>query len=373
MGLKSLKQTALLNFKNIPGKHFKNKILVIECDDWGGIRMPSKEVYESLIINKIPFPDDHFDKLDTLEDKTDLESLFELLFEVKDATGRHAVITPVVNVANPDFDKIQASGFQNYFFETYPQTLARYHRDPTVLSLWKQGIELKIFVPEYHGREHLCVQLWLRALREGNKHLLNAFKLGYTTVFVDKIHPVANGFRPQFFFDDNDQKYFLSLSIKEGTDLFNKIFGYHPISFVPSNGVFHPDFNIDVISAGIKYLNVSHLVPVPNGEGSITIKRFYYTRKGENSLTYYLRNCAFEPSGCNYSGIETTLKQVEAAFRWGKPAIISSHRVNFIGGISHENRIHGLKELTSLLNAILKKWPDVMFMSTRDLINMVEN
>jgi hypothetical protein len=85
-----------------------------------------------------------------------------------------------------------------------------------------------------------------------------------------------------------------------------------------------------------------------------------------------LRNCAFEPSGDNYNDIGLTLKQIEAAFRWNKPAIISTHRVNFVGGINPRNSSKGLKELKSLLNAILKKWPKVHFMSTRDLIQMTE-
>ena len=29
------------NLKNVPGKKFEEKAIVIECDDWGGQRMPS--------------------------------------------------------------------------------------------------------------------------------------------------------------------------------------------------------------------------------------------------------------------------------------------------------------------------------------------
>ncbi|NTW32234.1 MAG: hypothetical protein HGB12_06370 [Bacteroidetes bacterium] len=44
-------------WSNIPGWRTDRKILVIESDDWGSIRMPSKETYSGLgaIINQISF------------------------------------------------------------------------------------------------------------------------------------------------------------------------------------------------------------------------------------------------------------------------------------------------------------------------------
>lgn len=39
-----LKDTAKRHFLNLPGWHTRRKIVVIESDDWGSIRMPSKEV-----------------------------------------------------------------------------------------------------------------------------------------------------------------------------------------------------------------------------------------------------------------------------------------------------------------------------------------
>ena len=34
---------------NLPGFHTNRKIVVIESDDWGSIRMPSREIYDFLI------------------------------------------------------------------------------------------------------------------------------------------------------------------------------------------------------------------------------------------------------------------------------------------------------------------------------------
>lgn len=239
------------------------------------------------------------------------------------------------------------------------------------MKLWKEGMERGLFVPELHGREHLAVQLWLQKLREGNKDLLYAFSHEFTSLELAHMKPGASGFRAEFFFDTREQIPFLKKSIKSGTSIFETEFGYTPRVFVPSNAIFHPSLESSVAEAGIKFLNVGHLNEIPDGAGGL--KRKYY-RNGKQSSTgvsYYVRNCSFEPSEPDYNGVESTLKQIEAAFRWGKPAIISTHRVNFVGGIEPENREKGLSELKILLKEIKGKWPETEFMSSADMFKVV--
>ncbi|MBP8959652.1 MAG: hypothetical protein KBG40_04420 [Bacteroidales bacterium] len=78
-----MKQSLILNLKNIPGRHTKRKILVIECDDWGGIRMPSKEVYNYLSDKGLPINSNRYNRYDTFESKEDLEYLFDVLDNMK--------------------------------------------------------------------------------------------------------------------------------------------------------------------------------------------------------------------------------------------------------------------------------------------------
>jgi hypothetical protein len=65
------------------------------------------------------------------------------------------------------------------------------------------------------------------------------------------------------------------------------------------------------------------------------------------------------------------MQQIEAAFRWNRPAIISSHRVNFCGHIDPANRAKGLGDLRVLLKKIVEKWPDVEFMSAGELSDLI--
>jgi hypothetical protein len=75
---------------------------------------------------------------------------------------------------------------------------------------------------------------------------------------------------------------------------------------------------------------------------------------------HWRRNCTFEPSrNQDYDWVNRCLKEIEIAFRWGKPAVINSHRVNFIGSIFPENREKSLQKLKTLLKEVQKngrKW-----------------
>ena len=364
--LQNIKQNIFNNLKNIPGWRTNRKIVIIECDDWGSIRMPSKEVYENLYKKGLKISSGWFNVYDTLETDKDLEQLFDTLNSVKDKVNKPAIMTPLTIVANPDFDKIRSCGFAEYYYEPFTETLKRYYPEADVFKLWQQGMTAGIFVPEFHGREHLTVQMWMEKLRGKNKDLLIAFDHGFTALDIPDVPLPAKEFGTEFFFISEDQKPFLKKSIKEGVSLFREIFGYLPRVFVPSNGIFHPEFEEVMAESGTKFLYVNHSMAYPAPGGELKYRHFITGQKGPGGITYYTRNCSFEPGDSGYKGIEPTLKQIAAAFRWFKPANISTHRANFAGGISASNREKGLAELKKLLVAIVQNWPDVEFMSAGD-------
>ena len=50
----TFKQKLAKNYINALGWKTKQKYLVIESDDWGAVRMPSKKVYNKLVKSNIP-------------------------------------------------------------------------------------------------------------------------------------------------------------------------------------------------------------------------------------------------------------------------------------------------------------------------------
>jgi hypothetical protein len=67
------------------------------------------------------------------------------------------------------------------------------------------------------------------------------------------------------------------------------------------------------------------------------------------------------------------ISEIELAFKYKKPAVISSHRVNYIGSLVQENREHSNKKLKSLLDKIINTWPDVEFISSSNLGQIIKN
>ncbi|HTO14544.1 MAG TPA: hypothetical protein VLZ83_02185 [Edaphocola sp.] len=108
-----------------------------------------------------------YNKYDTLTSKQDLSLLFETLNSVKDQHHHAVKITAVSLTTNPYFERIKVDSFQNYY-KPFATTLERYNKTG-VFELWQQGTKENIFIPEFHGREHLNIQLWLRVLQEVNK------------------------------------------------------------------------------------------------------------------------------------------------------------------------------------------------------------
>jgi hypothetical protein len=353
------------------------KILVIESDDWGSIRMPSLASFEKLEKSGLDLRSadaERFNLNDTLATSQDLGNLFEVLSGIKDKNGIYATFTPLTIVANPNFQKIKESNFQNYFYEPFTETLKRYAGCEHSFDLWQEGIEKKMFVPQMHGREHLNVSAWMKDLKTGERDTLLAFDEGMWG-FVPSKYPETD-YQAAFLLADPAELEYQKNIITEGTQLFETIFGYKAEYFVPPNGPFNNSLNKTLADNGIKLRSSSKIQEEPLGFGNKRKVLHYLGQKERNGIRFITRNCFFEPGQSGKDWIDSCLYDIKTAFRWHKPAIISSHRVNYIGAINPANRDNGLLLLSRLLLEIIRIWPDVEFMTTPqlgELMNKDEN
>jgi len=69
---------------NLGGWNTKRKIVVFDSDDWGSIRMPSGEAYDSLLRKGIRVDLCPYNRNDSLATSEDLESLFHVLLKFKE-------------------------------------------------------------------------------------------------------------------------------------------------------------------------------------------------------------------------------------------------------------------------------------------------
>jgi len=359
---------------NIVGWKTKKRIVVFESDDWGSIRMPSLNSFYKLEKSGIDLRSadaERYNMNDTLATSKDLEGLFDVLSGVIDRNGNHAIFTPVSIVANPDFKKIYDSGFSEYYYEAFTDTLKRFTGCGDSYSLWKEGIEKKLFVPQMHGREHLNVRAWMKALQAGEKQTISAFLEGVWG-FVPSSYPAVD-YQAAFLLSDPGDLDYQSSVIVDGLKVFRKIMGYNAEFFVPPNGVFNNSLNNTLAENGIKFRYVSKIQNEPQGLGKYRKILHYPGQKEKNGIRYMIRNCFFEPSRANKDEVDECLNEIRTAFRWRQPAIIGSHRVNYIGALNPGNRDRGLAQLSSLLDKILKNWPEVEFMTTVELGNLMNH
>lgn len=367
----NLKKSVISHLQNLPGWRTNRKIVVIESDDWGSIRMPSRDVYENLRKEGFKVDQDPFMKYDSLASESDLINLFEVLTSIKDANGNHPKITANTIMANPDFKKIRASDFSAYYFEPFTKTLSRYPEHAGSFNLWKKGMDLGIFHPQFHGREHINTGRWLKALQRGDKNVQRAFDLEMISISSEPSQ-MRFGYMEALDYFSPEEKAEKQAVIKEGLELFCQTFGYSSRSFIASCYVWDKEIEQMLYKNGVQYIQgvAQQLIPQIKNNAHSYKKRYHYIGQKNNlSQLYLTRNTYFEPCLLpeKTDHIGYCLKRMEIAFKLKKPAIIASHRLNFIGGIHPENRVRNLKLFGDLLVKITQKWPTVEFMTSDEL------
>jgi len=374
-----IKENLRRNISNIPGWRTNRKILVIESDDWGSVRIRDKAAYTALKNKGLNVDSIHYDSVESLESNEDLEMLFDLLQSFKDKNGKHPVFTPMCIMGNPDFEKIKAIDYQQYYFQPLHETLKEFPNSNRVLELWKKGFEQNIFVPEIHGREHFNVRRYMKILhshegKEGLRYALEHHSAGPSAYkgidypnYLGALHPEPKDEIPE-----------LHRHVLEAGKLFKEYMGYQPRVFIAPNAEEPKELESSLNEIGVKYLTRSKKRIYPLGDGQFAKEWNFVGQRNELDQTILNRNAFFEPVCFGEhehitDWVESCSKEIETAFRWKKPAVISSHRVNYVGSISPENREKGLKELKRLLTQVLKKWPEVEFMSSYELGQVIRS
>lgn len=362
---KAIINRSMLLINQCRGWSTKRKIIVFESDDWGSVRMPDRKTYECILASDIRVDKSHYNKYDTLASKTDFEHLYEVLSKHKDKNGNNPIITLNTIVANPNFDKIRESSYQEYYFEPFTETLKKYPNRS--FDNWKEGIEHKLIYPQLHGREHLNVNRWMQYLQRPSQEVHFAFDNGLYGI-GPKISIEGNpSFVQAFDSDVYYQEHTLERILKDACEVFENIFGFQSKSFIATNYIWKDNLEQIISQLGVKYL-----------QGAFTRKyenKTYHNYLGKinqyNQL-YLIRNASFEPSSNeNIDWVQHTMKEIGLAFKFNKPATVCSHRVNFVGSIFEENRIRSLKQLDELLRQIIKKWPETEFMHSAELGDLI--
>lgn len=349
---------------NRSGKSIREKLVIFESDDWGAIRTPGKEelglsAKVGMDIKKSQY------KVDALASEGDLDDLFNLLSGFKDVNGNNPIFTANSIMANPDFAKIKEHNFSDYFYEPFTKTLQDYPKHKYSFEKWKKGMESRLFLPQFHGREHLNVRRWMNALRADDKMVKYSFGLKSTYSGKDDY-----SFMEAFDWDDPTEVKKHSIIIEEGLKMFREIFGFDSKSFIAPCYTWDKKLNDTLAKNNVELIQGALQQRQPTGKkGNYKNNDFSFGDQCLNGLICSKRNVFLEPViNPHLDWTDKVMGRIYSAFMLGKPAVISTHRVNYIGYIDPKNKDNGLKHLRSVLVAILKQWPDVKFITSPDLL-----
>lgn len=344
------------------------RIVVFESDDWGSVRMPNKKAWNELLqlgyaVDKRPY-----ERFDTLESAEDLEALFEVLSKYRDCKGNHPVITANMLMANPDFERIRESGFQEYYYEPITKTYERYYGNTKVLELMREGMSEGVFMPQCHGREHFNVSKWIKGLQADDEDLLTAFRYGMCGI-APKAHPeTGNQLMKALYAETVEEQRKIDDIVKDGLQMFEKMWGFKSKSFVAPCYCWSEQTEKVLNKCGVELIQTART----NKEAFHSSQKFFYTgQQNEYNQYYNVRNCTFDPATTCIT-VDSLMEQIANIFSRRKLAIICTHRINYVSGIDKQNRINTLTLLDLFLKMLLEKYPDVEFLSSDRIINVIQ-
>lgn len=369
--IKKIKQ----NILNFSGWRTKRKIVVIESDDWGSIRMRNQKTFGDLLKAGIRVDQSKYDRLDSLESRQDLEFLFEVLDSHIDQKGNPAKFTTNMVMGNPDFEKIEVDNFKKYHKRSFLESYTYYNQE-NLKSLWFEGVNKKLVQPQFHAREHFNVSLWMKDLKKNHLETKLAFKHHFFGLKTKTSSIYQNNYLAAYRAESHHELELINTNLTEGLQEFEEVFGFKSKSFIACNYVWPKEIEKTLHENGVKLIQSQRgqILPQPTQSGKTKVKYHFTGQENKYNQLYTVRNVLFEPyENDKIDWVNQTMKEINNAFKWGKPAIISSHRINYVSQMSVMHRDQNLKKLEQLLQKIVIKWPNAEFLSSDELYEIIKN
>lgn len=348
-------------------------LIIFESDDWGTIRMPSTLVKEKLERENASWVADPYMQNDCIETDKDIEILFELLAKHKDADGKSCILTANCISQNPDFERIKENGFQKWVGQDFRQTFLNNYGSENAFALQRKGLEEGIFFPQFHGREHIHIFRWMKGLSDHDPLLTKAFNLNMIS-FKTKGSPPCISFCMDAFHPENiDMLQEMKQIINEGLSMFESAWGFKSSTLIAPCYFWHSSIEHELLPLGIhgfQGIRIQKESNLNNNPYSFRKKYHYPGEKNKSGQFYLVRNAYFEPSlDKSKDWVDSCLAEVNQSIdRYGF-AIVSIHRLNFMGNLNIENRDRNIQLFDTLLKRLFIHFPSLRFASSVDMIN----
>jgi len=362
--------------KNLRGWRTSRKFVAFAVDDYGTVRTASRFAWEQLYSGGLDVSN-QMDRFDALETRSDLAALFEVMDSVRDAESQPAIFTAYTLSANPDFGEIRADG-EMYHHEDLPVTFERLAAEQPdaysgAWSLWREGRERGLIHPQFHGREHFNIELIEKKLASKSPDLLLSLENSSMAGIGPEATMPGVAFTEAFGLHDRSSLPAHREILEDGLIVFEQIWGFRSETFTPPAQKLHPSLYPLAEAGGVVAIDKPLRCSRAMGDGTSRREINRSGRQPGQDHVTVVRNVVFEPcKDMGFEPVSRALEQIQAAFLWGRPAIISSHRVNFGGHLDETNRERGLSALKRLLQGIVQRWPEVEFLSVDRLVREMD-
>jgi hypothetical protein len=124
---------------------------------------------------------------------------------------------------------------------------------------------------------------------------------------------------------------------------------------------------------GVRYIQGLVTQLIPTGTFDNYRSRYHFLGNRNRFGQYFIiRNAFFEPALTKSPDpVGECLARINVAFKWKKPAVICSHRINYMGSLDEDNRTDNLQQFRELLHRITRRWPEVEFIRTDELGDLI--
>ncbi len=309
-------------------------VLIIESDDWG------------------PGPDEHAQAL---------QRLSRLLAGFRDKHGRHAVMTLGMVLAVPDTNAMRKSGLRTY--HRLPLSDPRF---TAIREAIASAVDAGVFAPQLHGIEHYwppavvsqaqaagTIRGWLTQDELPNSEKLPPpLQSRWADCSELPSKPIS---------DDA-----IAAAVGEEVAAFTELFGGCPEVVVPPTFLWNDVTERAWAKAGVQILvTPGARFEARNARGVLnpSSRNILNAERGQEGIIYMVRDDYFEPAKGHRA--ERAIAAVVRKTARGRPTLLETHRFNFTG--APETAKQAANELARMLEEVLKRFPDVWFVSTAQL------
>jgi hypothetical protein len=303
------------------------KAVVLESDDWGLCAWVPDDRAHRALANQPAFRTGAGLRYgrSTLESAADVAALSQELLRWRGGDGLPPVWQANTIVANPDYGRLKPPAFEfdELPLRYLPELPSRWAR-PGLWEAVQVAEKAGVWWAELHGLHHLPETAWLTALRRGENDARRA---------LEQSSPIARAVEAGGEYDAAEPRELRARNARKAVEGFHALFGRAPTSFCPPDYRFDEWFQEEAAAIGLTTWQGN---AEQAGRAAPPLRRRWLgLRFPQMDGPRFLLppRIAFEPEGQadapGSRGLDAAHRGAREAWRLGRPAIVSTHRMNY--------------------------------------------